>query len=256
MCYFSHAALADVCIPREFAVEGVSANYEKLTDEERIKLADIQKEYAELMQKVREKKDASNKVELVNAFVDAAGMIFWLHMTMENMKPYVMASAIDKAKEAGDNDKAVKLVKQLEEFKKRRNRFANEGIVNSIAAVDGEESFMKGVRAFFKRRIEVLRAWVTDLKGISSWAGKAKEMLFFSMKKIGFVSSMAMLPMGAYIWMSRIKEEQRLTELTGEQDKVMKQALMLDMFISQKSFAELAATRAKLQPDRVCPPTT
>ena len=64
------------------------------------------------------------------------------------------------------------------------------------------------------------------------------------------------MPLGVYIWMSRLKEEQRMTKLTGKQDKVMKQALMFDVFVNQKSFAELAATRAKLHPELVYPPAT
>ena len=258
---FSQAALAEVCIPREFAAEGVSANYEKITAEEGDKLADIQKSYAELMQKVREKKDASNKLELVNAFVDAAGMIFWLHTMMENMRPQALATAIEKAEKAGDSDKVAKLAKQLKKLTERMGRLANESIIISLDDISSStdlagQSVMQHVRAFFEYRIKVFKAWVTDLKGITSWAGKAKEMFFFSMKKIGFVSIIMMVPMGAYIWMSRIKEEQRLTALTSEQDKVMKQAMLFELFVSQKSFAELAATRAQLQPDRVCPPTT
>ena len=255
---FSHVALADVCIPHEFAVEGVSANYEKITEEERIKLADVQKEYAELMQVVQDKKGTSNQLEILNAFVDAAGMIFILH-SMMGQRPDLQKKIKD-AKRAGDSETFNKAVMEYHDSVMNKP-FSKETLPESFLKIvddarDGDLSVSQKIKNFFKRRIEVFKAWTKDLKAISSWGGKAKEMLFFSMKKIGFVSAIAAMPLGAYIWMSRLKEEQRMTKLTGKQDKVMKQALMFDVFVNQKSFAELAATRAKMHPERVCPPAT
>lgn len=255
---FSHVALADVCIPHEFAVEGVSANYEKITEEERIKLADVQKEYAELMQIVQDKKGTSNQMEILNAFVDAAGMIFILH-TMMVKRPDLYKKMKD-AERAGDGRAAMKAYQEYESAVMNKP-FSKETIPESFVKIIENESASdlsasQKIKHFFKRRIDVFKAWTKDLKAISSWGGKAKEMLFYSMKKIGFVSAIAAMPLGVYIWMSRLKEEQRMTKLTGKQDKVMKQALMFDVFVNQKSFAELAATRAKMHPERVCPPAT
>ncbi len=254
---FAQQALASTCIPHQFALEGVVVDYEKLTDEGRQDLARAQKEYAELLETVRKKKDTDNVFELSNAFVDSAALMFMLHKAMQPMKEIGLEKAIEKARKAGDKQKISRLTKKLSDFQAKLDNPAYEGMSESLENISEEgKGFKKWLSAFFKRRLEVFKAWVTELKGTKSVWGQAKEALFFSMKKIGFVSFIAMVPMGAYIWLSRTKEQQRLIELTGEQDKVMKQALLFEMFTSQKSFAELAATRAKLSPEKVCPPST
>lgn len=264
--FISRVALAEVCIPREFAVEGVTANYEKLTAEKKDELAKVQKEYAEFIAEVEDKKKFANRMEITNAFVDAAGMAYLIHWWVDNMKAAKDAKEFAElsAKAIDPNTLETNLTKLTEEERQKFKRLRKnvEKIQEKVGKLEsgveglmdaGEKDGAKGViKRLVAGRVEKFENWIKNLKEMKI-GGKVKEIFFASVKKIGFTSVLLALPLGTYVYYSRYKEQQRLVELTANQDKVMKQALLFEMFVSQKSFAELAATRAKLHPEKVCP---
>ncbi len=276
------------CIPRAFAEEDVVASYEKMNEEKRAELAAVQKEYAEFAEQVRTKKSRDNKIELTNAFVDAAGAAYFIHMGLKVFELRTMVSllasdltALMQSVSPGNSPEEFKTnlrnyVRGLDDQKKsllrkQLGKKYEDKIVNRFsdatsfikAVVDfgdkaDDEGFGKTFKAKLKEHFNIpkrVQSWLDNLKDLA-FGEKMKKMVFTAGKKIGFASAILVIPLGIYVNIAKINEQQRLVQLTAEQDKVMKQALLLELFLNQKSFAELAATRAKLQPDRVCPPTT
>ena len=276
------------CIPRTFAEEDVVISYEKMNEEKIAELAAVQKEYADFAEQVRTKKSRDNKIELTNAFVDAAGAAYFIHMGLKAFELKTMTNLLSSDPEevldglAPDSSPAEfktnlrNYIQNLDDTRKTAirkslgknyedkilNRFSD---ANSFikAVVDfgdkaDDEGFGKTFKAKLKEHFNIpkrVQSWLDNLKDLA-FGEKMKKMVFTAGKKIGFASAILVIPLGIYVNIAKINEQQRLVQLTAEQDKVMKQALLLELFLNQKSFAELAATRAKLQPDRVCPPTT
>ena len=288
LCFiFAQAVTAQsTCIPRTFAEGDIVASYEKVNADKIAELAARQKEYANFAEQVRTKKSTDNKIELTNAFVDAAAISYTVHYFMKKVNKstmfdsftgddlYVLNEGVnyddDSAKirnKLSENikniDDATKAKLRKKFGKKYENKVVNM-IVNakdSAAGMDDfidqveEEGTKKTLVAKLKERLNIpkrLKGWFKSLKGLS-FAEQMKKTVFTVGKKLGFTSMVAALPLGAYVGLIKIQEQQRLVQLTAEQDKVMKQALLLELFLNQKSFAELAATRAQLNPDAVCP---
>ena len=231
-----------ICIPRTFAEEGVVASYEKMNEEKRAELAKVQKDYTELAEQVRTKKSRDNKIEITNAFVDAAGMVWLIHnaVVMRQMSSLAFASEEELIEKYGKNYE--KKVAKLQARGKRMNYIFS-----------GEDKNF--VTRFLKAKSDQLKNWFKALKNMS-FVKQVGEIIAASASKIGVTSALLLLPLGIYVTVIKIKEQQRLVQLTAEQDKVMKQALLLELFLNQKSFAELAATRAQRQPNMVCPPAS
>ena len=289
LCFiFAQAVTAQsTCIPRTFAEEGIVASYEKINTDKIAELAAAQKEYANFAEQVRTKKSTDNKIELTNAFVDAAGIVYVVHSLLKMAHGEMLASALTyNEKEAlrkGLNEEAYSAEELREKFsdnikdidnetkeklqkkfgkkyeKKVVNILVDEEVANAKSQADfiqaSTQSTKKSLIAKLKARLNVpkrFRGWLSSLKDLP-FSEKMKKTVFTVGKKIGFASTIAMVPLGTYVGLIKIQEQQRLVQLTAEQDKVMKQALLLELFLNQKSFAELAATRAQLNPDAVCP---
>ena len=227
------------CIPRAFAEEGIVANYEAMSEEKQKELAKIQKDYAELADLVQKKKSTDSKIELLNAFVDGAGMVWSIHffMGMQQSATLPFASEDELIKKFGEN--------YQEKVSKLQARLTRQTYILS-----GEDGNI--FSRFLKAKSDQLKNWFKAFKDMA-FSKQVGEVIAAGVSKIGVTSALLMLPLGIYVAIIKIKEQQRLVQLTAEQDKVMKQALLLELFLNQKSFAELAATRAKLQPQRICP---
>ena len=236
------ATAQSTCIPRVFAEDDAVANYAKISEEKQAELAKVQKDYAELTDQVQRKKSTDSKIELMNAFVDGAAMVWLIHYSvgMAQMPLVTFASEEELIKKFGENykEKTAKLVARAQRI----------GYITG-----GEDGNL--VTRFLKAKSAQLKDWFKALKDMS-FTKQAGEVIAASASKVGVVSTLLALPLGIYVAILKIKEQQRLVQLTAEQDKLMKQALLLELFLNQKSFAELAATRAKLQPNRVCPPAS
>ena len=290
ICFiFAQAAAAQAtCIPRTFAEEDAIASYEKMSEEKRAELAAVQKEYAEFAEQVSSKKSRDNKIELTNAFVDAAGAAYFIHFGLKMFEMRTILGLLtgdiegfmDSIMDA-DNPEQFKTnlrnyVRNLDDTKKAAlrkqlgkkyetkivNRFDNVNSLGKAMADFGAKADDKGFGAAFKAKIKEhfnvpkrFQNWLNNLKDLT-FGEKMKKMVFTAGKKIGFASALLVIPLGIYVNIAKINEQQRLVQLTAEQDKVMKQALLLELFLNQKSFAELAATRAQLQPNMVCPPAS
>lgn len=277
-----------ICIPRAFAEEDVVASYEKMNEEKRAELAAVQKEYAEFAEQVRSKKSRDNKIELTNAFVDAAGAAYFIHfgLKMFEMKtimsilasnPVVILDLLDpdnspaelktnlrKHIQGLDDEKKAALRKSLGKKYEDKivNKFSDVGSFIKAMEDFGDKADDDGFGTAFKAKIKEhfnipkrFKNWLDGLKDLK-FGEQMKKIVFTAGKKIGFASAILVIPLGIYVNISKINEQQRLVQLTAEQDKVMKQALLLELFLNQKSFAELAATRAQMQPERVCQPAT
>ena len=290
ICFiFAQTAMAQTaCIPRSFAQEDVAATYEAMNEAKIAELAAVQREYAEFADQVRSKKSRDNKIELTNAFVDAAGAAYFIHMGVKLFEMRTMVSLLASDPEAlfraisfSDDPQNFKAnlrnyIQGLDDTKKAtlRKQLGKKYEDKIVRRFDDAKSFAKAVSDFgdkadeqgfgktFKAKIKEhlnipkrFKNWLDSLKELA-FGEKMKKMVFTAGKKIGFASAIMIIPLGIYVNISKISEQQRLVQLTAEQDKVMKQALMLELFLNQKSFAELAATRAQLQPNRVCPPTS
>lgn len=291
LCFISAQAVTaqSTCIPRTFAEEDIVASYEKINADKRAELAAVQKEYANFAEQVRTKKSRDNKIELTNAFADAAGIAYLVHKGMEVFQYKTVLSIIatdgnvfdtlddlDFLKEddpAAFKGKFRNYIRNLDESKKGMlrksfgkkyedkvvNMFGNaEDVMASIEKfVDkaDDAGTKKALTASIKGYFNVPKRftdWLKSLKDLS-FVEQMKKTVFTVGKKIGFASVVAMVPLGAYVGLIKIQEQQRLVQLTAEQDKIMKQALLLELLLNQKSFAELAATRAQLNPEAVCP---
>lgn len=292
LCFIFAQAIAaqSTCIPRTFAEEGIVASYEKINADKRAELAAVQKEYANLAEQVRTKKSTDNKIELTNAFVDAAGIAYLVHKGMKAFQYNTVISVIAGGSnsiddvmetfiELADDDPAVfrnnfrNYIGNLDETKKGilKKQFGKKYEDKVVNMFDNARDLLAGVKKFLSKADDVgtKEALTTAIKGrlnvpkrFTNWLKSLKDLSFVEQmkktvftvgKKIGFTSTIAMVPLGAYVGLIKIQEQQRLVQLTAEQDKVMKQALLLELFLNQKSFSELAATRAQLNPDAVCP---
>lgn len=292
LCFIFAQAIAaqSTCIPRTFAEEGIVASYEKINADKRAELAAVQKEYANLAEQVRTKKSTDNKIELTNAFVDAAGIAYLVHKGMKAFQYNTVISVIAGGSnsiddvmetfiELADDDPAVfrnnfrNYIRNLDETKKGilKKQFGKKYEDKVVNMFDNARDLLAGVKKFLSKADDVgtKEALTTAIKGrlnvpkrFTNWLKSLKDLSFVEQmkktvftvgKKIGFTSTIAMVPLGAYVGLIKIQEQQRLVQLTAEQDKVMKQALLLELFLNQKSFSELAATRAQLNPDAVCP---
>ena len=226
--FISRVALAEVCIPREFAAEDVTVNYEKLTTEKKDELAKVQKEYAEFMAEVEQKKKFANRVEITNAFVDAAGMAYLIHWWVDKMKAVkdvkeyqiILEKArdpntyeIDLTKLTDDEkQKFAELGKKSDEIKEKISKLESgvESLIDS-----GEKDGAKGViKKLVDGRVDKFKNWVKNLKEMKV-GGKVKEIFFASVKKIGFTAALLALPLGTYVYYSRYTEQQR----TGRTDR-------------------------------------
>ena len=292
LCFiFAQAVTAQsTCIPRTFAEEGIVASYEKINTDKIAELAAAQKEYANFAEQVRTKKSTDNKIELTNAFVDAAGIAYLVHKGMKAFQYNTVISVIAGGSnyiddvmetfiELADDDPAVfrnnfrNYIGNLGETKKGilKKQFGKKYEDKVVNMFDNARDLLAGVKKFLSKADDVgtKEALTTAIKGrlnvpkrFTNWLKSLKDLSFVEQmkktvftvgKKIGFTSTIAMVPLGAYVGLIKIQEQQRLVQLTAEQDKVMKQALLLELFLNQKSFSELAATRAQLNPDAVCP---
>ena len=279
ICFIlANAATAQsTCIPSTFAEDDVVVDYEEMNAEKIAELAAVQKEYADFAEQVRGKKSRDNKIELTNAFVDAAGMAYLIHAGVRMFKTKgvfsVLRGDLLAVTMSGGDPDLKEVLKNLDDTKKAelkkilgKNYEAKTlklqasmekqlaGIVDLLETAD-EEGKKSMIRKLFTGKIDKLKSWWEALKDMN-FLKQTSEVMAASAKQIGFASLLLAVPLGVYVSIAKIKEQQRLVQLTAEQDKVMKQALLLEMFLNQKSFAELAATRAKLQPNRVCPPAS
>lgn len=286
LCFISAQAVTaqSICIPRTFAEEDIVASYEKINADKRAELAAVQKEYANFAEQVRTKKSTDSKFELTGAFADAAAIAYIVNKLAKAAKDaalnstlgddlYILEAEVDKMgdsaeelrKKFSNNIKNIddktkeKLQKQ---FGKKYEKKVVNIKVNSIITERDPHSFanqlknhdLKKALAGRFKITERFSRWIKSLKGLS-FVEQMKKTVFTVGKKIGFASMIAALPLGAYLGIIKMQEQQRLVQLTAEQDEVMKQALLLELFLNQKSFAELAATRAQLNPEAVCPST-
>ena len=265
------------CIPRNFAEEDVATSYAEMSDTKRAELAAVQKEYAEFAEQVRAKKGRDNRIELTNAFVDAAAAAYLIHGGIKIFKIKEVSSIlfsntnfgvtlgatgdVATAIEMLDDGQKQKLQKILGKNYKQKVIDLQKKLINKADDLEdvistAEQDGLGGtIKRFFKSRPEKFKNWVASLKEMA-FGSQVKEIVAASAKKLGLTSTILAIPLGVYVTIAKIKEQQRLVQLTAEQDKVMKQALLLELFLNQKSFAELAATRAKLHPDKVCPAST
>ena len=276
------------CIPSVFADQDIEASYEKMTKEKTAELAALQKEYADFANQVQTKKGRDNKIELANAFIDAAGAAYIIHTGIKIVEyktigdvvfpGFYKALTADEIGELGDPQKfrqaLRKHIQGLDENKKSILRkqlgknYENKIIKRFAGFEELEQGFEKftdnmddlgtksAIGTLIKEKINIpkrLKNWFKELKDLPL-GDKAKNIISTSAKKVGFSSMILMGPLFIYIVVARTNEQQRLVQLSAEQDKVVKQALVLEMLLAQKSFANLAATRARLQPNKVCPP--
>ena len=104
------------------------------------------------MQIVQDKKGTSNQIEILNAFVDAAGMIFILH-TMMVKRPDLYKKMKD-AERAGDDRAAMKAYQEYENAVSNKP-FSKETLPESFFKIaddasDGKLSVSQKFKNFFQ----------------------------------------------------------------------------------------------------------
>ncbi len=285
-------AAQTVCIPHIFAAEDIEASYQRVNEEKIAELAAVQKDYADFFEQVRSKKSRDNKIELTNAFVDASAAAFIIHKGVSMFKMATITKIIASGSQGGeelfelediisDNNedfrgKMRKFVQGLGDDQKAdlRKRLGKKYEDKVVKTFEGPKQLLAAVEKFaddtedggFGKTVkDTIKGWFNVPERFKKWLDSLKDMPFgqklkkivtTSAGKVGFASMLLAAPLAIYINIAKISEQQRLVHLTAAQDKVMKQALVLELFLHQKSFTELAATRALMHPKAVCPPTT